>query len=178
MPPRPRSATIWKLPSLSPRFRAGGRSTRDEIGEPSRNELSSSAAFSRDAPSARSSGSSGHACRINSARCSAGCCCAASNSSSTFFQSSAGILGTTVQFALEPGLGQAPIADNGVGVHAKHLCRLLHVHPAEGTQPYDLCLALIDLRQACKCVVQGNQSDRLCRGEEQPLVKRHAACSG
>jgi len=43
------------------------------------------AAFSSDSTSAQSQGSPGHACRRNSARCSAGRCCAASNKASTCF---------------------------------------------------------------------------------------------
>src|SRR4051794_13587168 len=134
MPPCPIRPKISKWSSLYPPWRFG-RCWADGTGGPSRKVSGVSAEFKSDRTSRRSSASSGQASFKNSARSSGGCSSPASNNSSRRFQ----VLGIEMprfhlvdpDFALQPGFGEFPVANNSVRVYLKRFGDFLHSHTAE-----------------------------------------------
>ena len=60
-------------------------------------------------------------------------------------------------FALQPGFGEFPVADNRIMVNLKRFGDFLHAHTAEIAQLHHLCFSSTGIRQPRKRLVQSNQ---------------------
>src|SRR5271165_5993152 len=102
---------------------------------------------SRERTSRSRASSPAHAFRRNASRSSGGSSSTDCNRPSTCFHRSASIGCPARQFAVEPGLGGAPVAHHGDGRYFEHLSRLFHTEAAKEAHFYDLYLAGIEPRQ-------------------------------
>src|SRR5271166_4511678 len=92
---------------------------------------------SRERTSRSSASSPPHACRRNASRSSGRRSSADCSRPSICFHRSESIGCLARQFAIEPGLGGAPVAHHGDGRYFEHLGRLFHAEPAKEAHFYD-----------------------------------------
>src|ERR1700736_5540321 len=123
----------------------------------SRKLPASSCEASSDRTSRSSDSSPPQACFKNSARSAGGRSNADCNRLSTRFHSSESIICPGGQFAIEPGLGGAPIAHYGDGRDFEHLGRFCDAEPAKEAHFHHLHFTWIHLRQRVQCIIQRHQ---------------------
>src|SRR5271165_1722807 len=113
--------------------------------------------FSRERPSRSRASSPAHASRRNASRSPGGRSSTDCSRLSTCFHRSESIDSPARQFAVEPGLGGAPVAHHSDGRHFEHLSRLFHTESAKEAHFDDLHFASIEFSQLIHCVVERNQ---------------------
>jgi hypothetical protein len=79
------------------------------------------------------------------------------------------------KLALEPRLRQSPVTNHRISMDPEHAGGFLDAQTPEIPKFHDSGLSWIPIGQAGQCVVQSDQSGRLCRRENQPLLKRQWA---
>src|ERR1035437_10217386 len=109
---------------------------------------------SREQTSRSSTSSPAHACRKNPARSACGRSSTDCSRLSTRFHRSEAIAHPARQFAIEPGLGGAPVAHHGDGRDFEHLGRFFHVESAKEAHFDDLHFAGIEPRQRVHRVIE------------------------
>src|SRR5271165_5950931 len=122
--------------------------------------------FSSERTSRSRASSPAHACRRNASRSPGGRSSTDCSRLSTCFHRSESIARPARQFAVEPGLGGAPVAHHGDGRYLEDLSRLFHAESTKEAHFYDLYLAGIEPRQS---VHRGIQRDQV-RG---PVAAHH-----
>src|SRR5689334_17231536 len=110
----------------------------------SRKLLAGCSNVSRERASRSSRSSPAHACRRKASRSSGERSITACSSLSSCFHCSASIARPASQFAVQPELGNAPVAPHGGGRHFKYFGRLLQAESAKKTHLNDLHFAGIE----------------------------------
>src|SRR5271165_2125688 len=113
--------------------------------------------FSRERTSRSRASSPAHASRRNASRSPGGRSSTDCSRLSTCFHRSESIDSPARQFAVEPGLGGAPVAHHGDGRHFEHLSRFFHAESAKEAHFYHLYLAGIEPRQSFHRSIQRHQ---------------------
>src|SRR5205823_3026264 len=98
-----------------------------------------------------------HASRRNASRSSGGRCKAACSSLSSCFHCSESIARPAAKFAIQPELGDAPVAPHCRGRHFKHFGRLLYAESAKKAHLDDLHLSWIEAGQGVHRIIERDQ---------------------